>query len=125
MVFSAETVMTAMSNPPLNFLFVVYRLEVEETRAYSINTTWLTINVCLIKFYIKAPSLSHVLFIMSTSCLYTCCKTYLQWLHPLQADQFISEGNSSFTCSLHQLLSCVWFSILVHPGFHAVPHEEI
>jgi hypothetical protein len=53
MVLSTKTpIMIAMSNPPLYFLFLVYRLEVEKTWTYSIHTTWLTFNVCLIKFYI-------------------------------------------------------------------------
>jgi hypothetical protein len=97
MVLSTKTpIMIAMSNPPVYFLFVVYRLDVEKTRAYSIHTTHLTFNVCVMKFYITLTSFSHVLFKRSTSCLYTCYKTYLQWLHPLHADQFIPDANSSF-----------------------------
>jgi hypothetical protein len=125
MVLSTKTpIMIAMSNPPLHFLSVVYRLEVEKTRAYSIHIAWLTFNVCLIKSYFTLTSLSRILFKMSTLCLYTCYKTYLQWLLTLHGDQFISDANSSFIYSLHQLLSCVWLSIQVHPGFHAAPHEE-
>jgi hypothetical protein len=44
MVLSIKTpIMIAVSNLPLHFLFVVYRLEVEKTWAYSIHTTWLTL----------------------------------------------------------------------------------
>jgi hypothetical protein len=79
------SIMITMSNPPLQFVcFFVYRLALERTGAYSIRTTWLTFNVCVNKFYIILTSLSHVLFWMSTSCLYTCYKPYLIWLYPLQ-----------------------------------------
>jgi hypothetical protein len=96
MMLSTKTpIMIAMSNPPLHFLFVVYRLKLEKIRAYSIHSTWLIFNVSVIKVYITPTSLSHVRFKMSTSCLYTCYKTYLQWLRPLRADQFISDASSS------------------------------
>jgi hypothetical protein len=57
MVLSTKTpIMVAMSNTPLYFLFVVYHVKVEKTRAYSIHDTWLAFNVCLIKFYIALTS---------------------------------------------------------------------